>query len=373
MTEMTDRLVAGQFPDSRHNCLREVQAAHSAYGASRRGRDRAMTLARHKTLIAVAAAVLLAGLLAGSYIALRHDRQVTGAAAPSPSPSTVAQLRSPFTGEPVPSLNRVLAVKIDNIVNARPQTGLARADIVYVLPVEGGLSRLMAIFSSRYPPVVGPVRSAREDDLQLLRQFGRPAFAYSGATPRLLPYIHRTARIVDLYAGRTSGYYRDLSRIAPYNLYARTRQLLAQAPGASTAHDIGFQFGPPPAGGNVTRSVSVSYPSASFRFTWSAPKGRWLVSMDGTRAVTAGGVRLSAATVVIQHTTVRTSRFKEYGFRPPFAESTGSGTTLVLRDGRAWAGHWSRSTANGGTTFTTASGRPMTFARGQVWVVLTRR
>jgi hypothetical protein len=231
----------------------------------------------------------------------------------------------------------------------------------------------MAIFSSRYPPAVGPVRSAREDDLQLLRQFGRPAFAYSGATPRLLPYIHRTARIVDLYAGTTSGYYRDLSRLPPYNLYAHTRQLLAQAPGASTAHDIGFRFGPPPAGGKVSRSVSVSYPAASFRFTWSAAKGRWLVSMDGTRAVSSSGVRLSAATVVIQHTTVRTSRFKEYGFRPPYAESVGSGTTLVLRDGRAWAGHWSRPTANGGTTFTTASGQPMTFAPGQVWVVLTRR
>jgi hypothetical protein len=273
----------------------------------------------------------------------------------------------------VSSLHRVLAVKIDNIVNARPQTGLARADIVYVLPVEGGLSRLMAIFSSRYPPAVGPVRSAREDDLQLLRQFGRPAFAYSGATPRLLPYIHRTARIVNLYAGTTSGYYRDLSRLAPYNLYAHTRQLLAQAPGASTARGIGFRFGPPPAGGKVSRSVSVSYPAASFRFTWSAAKGRWLVSMDGTRAVSSSGARLSAATVVIQHTTVRTSRFKEYGFRPPYAESTGSGTTLVLRDGRAWAGHWSRPTANGGTTFTTASGQPMTFAPGQVWVVLTRR
>jgi hypothetical protein len=332
-----------------------------------------MVLARHKTLIAVAAAVLLAGVVSGSYIALRHDRQVTGAAAPSPSPSAAAQLRSPFTGEPVPSLNRVLAVKIDNIVYARPQTGLARADIVYVLPVEGGLSRLMAIFSSRYPPAVGPVRSAREDDLQLLRQFGRPAFAYSGATPRLLPYIHRTARIVNLYAGTSSGYYRDLSRVAPYNLYAHTRQLLAQAPGASTARDIGFRFGPPPAGGQATRSVPVSYPSASFRFTWSAAKGRWLVTMDGTPAVTSGGVRLSAATVVIQHTTVRTSRFKEYGFRPPYAESVGSGTTLVLCDGRAWAGHWSRPTANGGTTFTTASGGPMTFARGPVWIVLTRR
>ena len=304
-----------------------------------------MMWARHKTLIAVAAAVLLAGLAAGSFVALRHGGQARGAAAPSPSPSAAAQLRSPFTGEPVSSLHRVLAVKIDNIVYARPQTGLAHADIVYVLPVEGGLSRLMAIFSSRYPPVVGPVRSAREDDLQLLRQFGRPAFAYSGATPRLLPYIHRTARIVNLYAGTTSGYYRDLSRVSPYNLYAHTRQLLAQAPGASTARDIGFRFGAPPAGGKVTRSVPVSYPAASFRFTWSAAKGRWLVSMDGTRAVSSSGVRLSAATVVIQHTTVRTSRFKEYGFRPPYAESVGSGTTLVLRDGRAWAGHWSRPRA----------------------------
>ncbi|HXZ74240.1 MAG TPA: DUF3048 domain-containing protein [Streptosporangiaceae bacterium] len=321
----------------------------------------------------MAAAVLLAGLVAGSFLALRHDRRVSGAAAPSPTPSTVAQLRSPFTGEPVSSLNRVLAVKIDNIVLARPQTGLGRADIVYVLPVEGGLSRLLAIFSSHYPPVVGPVRSAREDDLELLRQFGRPAFAYSGATPRLLPYIHRTAQIVDLYAGRASGYYRDLSRIAPYNLYARTRPLLAQASGASTAHNIGFQFGPPPPGGEVTRSVSVSYQAASFRFTWSAAKGRWLETMDGRPAVSPSGVRLSAATVVIQRTTVRTSRFKEYGFRPPYAESTGSGTALMLRGGRAWAGHWSRPAANGGTTFTTASGQPMTFAPGQVWVVLTRR
>jgi hypothetical protein len=288
---------------------------------------------------------------------------------PSPSPSAPAQLRSPFTGEPVSSLDPVLAVKMDNDAAARPWTGLGSADIVYVLPVEGGLSRLLAIFSSRYPPVVGPVRSAREDDLQLLRQFGRPAFAYSGATPRLLPYVHRS-RIVDLYVGRTSGYYRDLGRAAPSNLYAHTRQLLAQAHAASTAHGIGFRFGPPPPGGRVTRSASVSYPAASFRFTWSAAKGRWLVSMDGTPAVSSNGARLSAATVVIQHTTVRTSRFKEYGRRPPYAESVGSGTALVLRDGRAWTAHWSRPSANGGTTFTTASGQPMTFARGQVWVVL---
>src|SRR5215469_15427943 len=205
---------------------------------------------RHKTVITVAAVVVLAGFVSALLAACGH--------APSPAPSV--QLRSPFTGEPVASLHRVLAVKIDNIVNARPQTGLTHADIVYVLPVEGGLSRFLAIFSSDYPRVIGPVRSAREDDLELLRQFGRPAFAYSGATATLLPYIERTARIVNLYSGITRGYFRDNSRIAPYNLYARTRQLLRQAPGASKARDIGFRFGPPPPGGTATGPASVSYP-----------------------------------------------------------------------------------------------------------------
>jgi hypothetical protein len=270
----------------------------------------------------------------------------------------------------VSSLTPVLAVKIDNSALARPQTGLADADIVYVLPVEGGLSRLMAIFSSHYPTVAGPVRSARQDDLTLLRQFGQPGFAYSGATPRLLRYIHRTARIVNLYAGTTSGYYRNWNRAEPYNLYAYPRDLLATAASASPAHDIGFRFGPPPPGGRTRRSVSVSYPASEFTFTWSAAKGRWLVAMDGAPAVNPRGVQLSAATVVIQHTTVRTSGFLEQGRRPPFAQSTGSGRALVLRNGHAWAGHWSRPRANDGTTFTTAAGEPMTFARGQVWIVL---
>ena len=326
---------------------------------------------QHKWVIG-AAVVILAGLVAGALLALRGGGRVT-VAQPSPSPSRTVQPRSPFTGEPVPSLNRVLAVKIDNIVNARPQTGLTHADIVYVLPVEGGLSRFLAVFSSHYPPVIGPVRSAREDDLELLRQFGRPAFAYSGATATLLPYIQRTARIVNLYSGTTRGYYRDTSRVAPYNLYAHTRPLLAQARGASKARDIGFRFGPPPPGGKATRSAPVSYPAASFRFTWSADKGRWLVAMDGTPAKTTDGGRLAPATVVIQYTTVRTSRFLEYGKPPPYAESAGSGTALVLRDGKAWTTHWSRPNANAGTTFTTASGRRMTFTPGQVWVVLAYR
>jgi len=330
----------------------------------------AMRWTQHKRVIGAAAVVTLAGLVAGGLLALRGGERVTVA---QPKPSPTVQLRSPFTGEPVRSLSRVLAVKIDNIVNARPQTGLTHADLVYVLPVEGGLSRFLAVFSAHDPPVIGPVRSAREDDLALLRQFGRPAFAYSGATATLLPYIARTARIVDLYDGIASGYYRGSSRVAPYNLYAHSKQLLNQAAHASKARDIGFRFGPPPPGGTATGSAAVSYPAASFAFTWSPAKGRWLVSMDGKPAVTTDGGRLAPATVVIQHTTVRTSRFLEYGKPPPYAESTGSGTALVLRDGKAWTTHWSRPDANAGTTYTTTSGQRMIFAPGQVWVVLAYR
>ncbi|HEY5353167.1 MAG TPA: DUF3048 domain-containing protein [Streptosporangiaceae bacterium] len=319
---------------------------------------------------AVAACVLvLAGLL------ILRSRPAPASPPVKPVTPVAQQLVSPFTGEPVTSLGPVLAVKIDNIVTARPQTGLSQADIVYVLPVEGGLSRFCAVFSSHFPPVIGPVRSARDDDLQLLRQFGRPAFAYSGAQPQLLPVVER-ARIVDLYDGLVGGYYRDTSRVAPYNLYARTRQLLAEAHGASTAHDIGFRFGPAPSGGQVTAAKSVSYPAATFTFRWSSRTGRWMVWMDGARATSgpaaggAGGGQLGAATVVIQYTRVGSSRFREWGGPAPYAYSTGSGRAVVLRDGKAWQARWARPHGSDGTTFTTSSGQRMTFARGPVWVVL---
>ena len=320
---------------------------------------------RRNVIIGVSAAVAVIGLVAAIIAVLRP-----GPGTPvTPAADVPSQLFSPFTGEPVPSPGPVLAVKIDNLAPARPQTGLTSADIVYVIPVEGGLSRLLAVFSSHVPPVIGPVRSAREDDLELLRQFGRPAFAYSGAQPRLLPVVQR-ARIIDLYDGRVRGYFRDPGRAAPHNLYARSSQLLAQAAGASRAGDIGFRFGPAPSGGRPVTSFPVSYPAASFTFRWSAGAGRWLVEMDGQPARAAEGGQLSAATVVVQYTKVRTSRFLEAGTRPPYAESTGTGTAVVLRGGRAYDVRWSRPDADGGTRFTTASGQPMTFARGPVWVVL---
>jgi hypothetical protein len=277
-------------------------------------------------------------------------------------------LVSPFTGEPIPSLRRELIFKIDNVAQARPPTGLTKADIVYLLPVDGGLSRIVAVFSSHVPPVVGPVRSARQEDIKLLRQFGKPAFAFAGAQPHLLPVVEH-ARIVDLFYLKVGGYFRDPHRIAPYNLYANTKRLLAEAKGASKARDIGFRFGPAPPGGRPQHSYHVAYPAAAFMFRWSAGQHRWLVWMDGKPATAADGSRLGGPTVVVQYTKVGSSVFRELGVRPPYANTVGSGSAVVLRDGRAYHVHWSRPKADGGTTFTLPGGRRMTFARGQVWVV----
>ena len=322
-----------------------------------------MSWPRRKIVIGASAAAAAIGLAVALVIVL------PGGTPDKPAPAGSPAWVSPFTGEPVSALGPVLAVKIDNLAPARPQTGLTGSDIVYVLPVEGGLSRILAVFSSHFPPVIGPVRSAREDDLELLQQFGRPAFAYSGEQPKLLRVVQK-ARIVDLYDGRVGGYFRDLRRIAPHNLYAHTSQLLAEAPGASTAHEIGFRFGPAPPGGHPVASFSVSYPAASFTFRWSAKDARWLVWMDGAAVHATEGGQLNAPTAVILYTKVRTSRFLEAGTRPPYAESTRTGTGVVLRGGQAYAIRWSRPDANGATTFTTASGQPMTFARGPVWIVL---
>ncbi|MFF0157108.1 DUF3048 domain-containing protein [Streptomyces sp. NPDC005263] len=265
-----------------------------------------------------------------------------------------------------------LAVKIDNAAAARPQTGLNSADIVYAEQVEGGLSRLMAVYATKLPKAVGPVRSARESDLELLRQFERPTLAFSGAQSKLLPLINK-APLDARPPGKAAGaYYRGTDKPAPHNLYLRPNKLLSSAPGAD-ALTTGFHYGSAPGGGQPEKSRTVRYPSARFTFSWSAEQGRWLVSMDGTPAVTTDGGRMAPATVVVQHVKIRASAFHDFlGNNTPFTETVGSGKAEVLRGGRAYDVNWKRAPATDGTDFTTADGKPMNFARGQVWVVFTK-
>ncbi|AXE90074.1 Putative lipoprotein YerB precursor [Streptomyces sp. Go-475] len=323
-------------------------------GRGARGRRAATTAA---LLAATVTATLAAGCTNGGGTtddgrgSARESRQETSPSAPGRS---------------------VLAVKIDNARAARPHTGVDAADVVYVEQVEGGLSRLMAVYATKVPKTVGPVRSARESDLELLRQFDRPTLAFSGAQKKLLPLIDRAPLRAETPGSTPDAFFRDSGRPAPYNLFLRPERLVPETPGQS-ALTTGFRYGSAPAGGTATASQTVRYPAARFTFTWSDARDRWLVGMDGAPATTADGKRMAAATIVVQYVTVRESAFRDFlGNNTPYTETVGSGKAKVLRDGRAYDVNWKRAEAADGTAFTTGDGTPVNFAKGQVWVVYAK-
>ena len=300
----------------------------------------------------------------------------TATPSPTPTPTPTPAYLSPLTGLPADGPAPVLVVKLDNTRSAQPHAGLAKADVVYVEEVEYGITRLAAVFSTAVPDRIGPVRSARITDIDLLAQYGKPAFAYSGAQRKMFPVLD-DADFIDV-SPRTGGegYSRDASRFAPYNYYVDGDVALERAPRASLAPDLGFVFDSEvPAGGLVATSAAMEWGYSSARFDFRRRTGEYAVSMNGERARSEGSTDgQNASTVVIQYVTQEPSAyFDKGGGNTPHAETIGTGRAVVLRDGLAWRTRWSRPSSDVGTTFTMADGTPMAFKPGQVWVVLLDR
>ncbi len=311
---------------------------------------------------------LLAVLLTGCTTDSTNLPGATTAPAPPSSSAPPPPPVSPFTGLPTDLAAPVLVVKIDNARPARPQTGLTAADLVYVEPVEGGISRLAAVFQSRVPPEVGPVRSVRRTDIQLLANYGRPALAFSGTAPALQPLLDGSPAVEVPPAVRPGAYHRSGSRSAPHNLYAEAPRL---SPAGAPPVDIGFRFGPAPEGGRPVEATSVHYNSTDIGIEWDPAQRRWIFSMDGAPLTAAEGGRPGAATVVLQRVDTEPTAIRDAtGAVSPFALTAGNGEAVVLRDGLAFDARWSRPAPPAPTTFTRPDGTPMPFAPGTVWVVL---
>lgn len=299
-------------------------------------------------------------------------------ASPSPSPSAlptpsdgIPPGASPFSGLPGGEGKPVLAIKIDNTRPAQPHAGLQAADLVYVTEVEWDLTRFIAIFNSQIPDVIGPVRSARISDLDILVPFGKIAFSNSGAQSKLLPVI-AAANLYDVSAEKAyDAFTNDPGRPSPVDHMADPRVLLADAPDAESARDIGFVFSEePPAGGTPVSSVTATWPSSEVSFTWDEEAGDFIVGLNGEESRSTEGGPQRAATVVLQSVEQSDSGYGDrYGGITPFIQTVGKGAAIVLRNGRMWSVTWERPTLQDGTSFLLPDGSQMPFAIGQEWVV----
>lgn len=314
----------------------------------------------------------------GTFVALGAILALTGCGSSSTKvPPAVVVPTNVLTGLPG-SNGPVLFVKIDDTLPAHPQIGLDSADVIYIEQVEGGLTRLAAVFSNKLPAQIGPIRSARISDIDLMANYGRVGMAYSGAQTLFLPVL-RASNIEDIGADTepASIYARDPVRTAPTNMVLNPRALLKksiQVEGRqiATAKSVGWNFGPLPSGGALVKSVTLKWPAATYKAAWSATLGKWKMTYNGAPDLAADGVRLGSPTLLIQEVSITPSIYHDHtGSYTPFSNTIGSGTGYLLRDGQEIPVFWSRPSATAPTTWTLKDGSPAYFHPGQIWVALT--
>lgn len=293
------------------------------------------------------------------------------------APSTTCPLSGmPAAGGKVPQ-RQALAVKIDNLNVARPQTGLSNADVIYEEPVEGGITRFIAIFQCHDASRIEPVRSGRLIDPQIVRQYGsHPLLAYSGGINPAVAAIDSSS-LIDVGAIRApSAYFRDSSRAAPHNLVTSTAALYsagAAQHAPATAPPSPFVFGPIGLGATPAASVHIAYQYSDVTWTWNPQAQVWFRSYADTGAATYGeGGAMASNDVIVMHVVMYPSQYVEdaTGSHENLLTLTGTGPLEVYRNGTRIAGTWSRPALTDSTQYLDSSGHPITLQPGRIWIEL---
>jgi hypothetical protein len=290
--------------------------------------------------------------------------------------TTEAAPLAPLTGLPDTSgattSRPSLAVKIDNAPEARPQSGLDVADVVYEEVVEGGVTRLIAMFHSAAPAVAGPVRSVRPMDPDILSAY-HGLFAYSGGIPAFVSMM-RKAPVQDVNVDvATDGYSWDKARRAPHNTFISPEKLWPKAKGDNAAPPqamFDFRAAGEPFGDADAAGVSITYsPRASATYDWDAASGGWKRGQNGTPHMTTSGAQVAPQNVVIQFVTTRTLGYKDQsGSNVVESNVVGSGDAWILSNGRITKGRWSKGSQSAVTKYTDSAGNPVKLSSGRTWV-----
>lgn len=281
---------------------------------------------------------------------------------------------SPLTGLPVAEdeMNlRPMAAMIDNYSGARPQAGLSNASLVWELYVEGGVTRLLAIFQNSSDTNIGPVRSAREYFLPIVNAFDA-VYAHSGGSPAALNELAKGA-IDDADEFKyASTYFRSRFKNAPHNLFTTTEKLHTLAEKKDwTEWDwkSNFVFNKEAPSGEQANEVTVNYSSSEYNTRWSydEDQNKYRRFVDGDLTFDADNEEVLAySNVLILFTEVRPAPRPNYP-DAVYVETVGSGDALFVRDGVVIDGRW-RISKTGQIEFTQTNGAPYSLAPGSTWV-----
>jgi len=303
------------------------------------------------------------------------DTSTTSTSTTSTSTTTTAVAFEtwPLTGLPVEEGSPtapVLAVKIDNSNDARPQEGLELADVVFDIPVEGGISRLLAFYQSRLPPAIGPVRSVREVDPKLLAPFGA-SLAYSGGDASVVASIRSVAVDLGDPVLGTIAYRRAPDRPEPYDLMFDPAAALASVEVAAGAGGSRPAFGEGPIG-DVGLIVEIDSSNRhQVVYGYSAADGGYLRFHGSQPHLAASGDQLVATNVVVLVVEqLETGRTDSSGAPVPDFEVLGTGEASVFRDGVALSGRWERGRLTDFFRLFDSSGAEISLAAGPTWVHL---
>lgn len=297
---------------------------------------------------------------------------------PAPSTATPSAAVYPLTGlpvtDPIAAARPALVVKIDNNGKARPQSGLNEADIVFEEIVEVQ-TRFAAIFQSQIADPVGPIRSGRTQDIDLLGSFNRPLFAWSGGNPNVTAAIEgsdlRELSALKSATYRGGGFFRDDQRKSPHNLYAKGSMLFSLAPADAGPPPQQFQYLAPGDAytGDPASSLSGNMDGLQVLWTFDPSTDRYLRSSAGEPHGDALSGQVSTDNVVVMFVEYRPSVADE---RSPEAQTIGAGEALVLRGGRVVRCTWTRVDRFSPITLIDPAGAPVRLTPGRTFVELAR-
>jgi len=303
-------------------------------------------------------------------------------------PTTIPAISShlcPLTDQPAPNgivpARPALGVKIGNEPppgDARPQSGLNEADIVYDTPVEGFLMRYIAVYQCHNAAHIGPLRSVRWVDQRIMRQFIHPILVSAGGinpninsdqNAKWLSYSNLLA-----YPGANATV-RITSRQAPDNDYTSTAALYGLFPKQTTPPNPIFQYTtslPPSAQSAADVGINFSY-GTDVLWKWDQKLGQYIHTYSGSTDIDAlTGQPVSTTNIVIQIVTYKFGPYVESPGSTGDIESKtiGSGPGWIVRNGKEIPVTWHRPQLIGGTTFTDKQGQTVGLAPGRTWVEL---